>query len=118
MPDDLRMDLHHDMGENMTSEWQYEVVGLLSPDLRQKIAIYIEAEKLPIEHMTRTDIALALLRINSTESLAAAEGIMGVKVKRLPPAIPPWPPLPVATRAKPVPRIVQVNHSAHFTQSD
>lgn len=95
----------------------YAVLDVLTPDLRLRIGAYVETEKLPVKHLTRTDIALALLRINTEASLAAAEALMGVRVKKLPPAIPPWPPKPVVS-AKPAPRVVQVNHSRGFTQTE
>lgn len=45
-----------------------------------------------IEQPLQCDVALALLRINTPESLVEAEELLGVKITRLPPAIPPWPP--------------------------
>src|SRR5271166_6633598 len=36
-------------------------LAILTPELRRQFAAYANAEKLPAEHLTRTDVALALL---------------------------------------------------------
>lgn len=51
----------------------------------------------------RCDVALALLRLGRTE---VAEKMLGVRVKRCPPAVPPWPPRPVA-RGPEEPRVTR-----------
>ncbi len=58
-----------------------------------------------VANPTRVDEVLALLRINTPESLAEAERAVGRPVTRCPPAIPPWPPKPVS--AKPRAPVVQ-----------
>jgi len=86
-----------------------DILTVLTPQLRLQVGVYVQDNKLPAEHLTRTDVALALLRINSVASLKAAEQLMGIRITKCPPCIPPWPPLPVKTRA--TKKVLRVNYT-------
>jgi hypothetical protein len=72
-----------------------EILEVFTPDLRRQVGGYIEAHRLEPEHLLRIDVVLALLRINSRDSLEAAEKLTGRPITRCPPQLPPWPPVPV-----------------------
>lgn len=61
---------------------------MTKPD--RTIIEYCRAEGITIG--TQADMVLALLRINTLESLQKVTELTGVEVKRCPPAVPPWPP--------------------------
>ena len=63
--------------------------------LAWKVDKYFDEHKLHRGTWLRADMVLALLRINTEESLAEAEKLIGKKITVCPPAIPPWPPKPV-----------------------
>jgi hypothetical protein len=52
--------------------------------------------------LSTIDFALALLRINTEESLRAAESITGLTIKVYPSGLPPWPPKEAAVQRSPV----------------
>ena len=56
------------------------------------------------------DEVLALLRINTAESLKRACELMGRPIVQCPPAVPPWPPKPAKTQPKPQ-RVARINPS-------
>lgn len=71
-----------------------DAIGGVPSPAREAVAEYLRV--LGLEEPSRADLVLALLRVNTPQSLAAAEGIVGRPVTRCPPSIPPWPPKPVA----------------------
>ena len=70
-----------------------------------------------IAQPSRADVVLALLRINTPDSLRAAEVLAGVAIERCPPWAPPWPPKPVQRR--PQPRVVRMRtDNPHYPSSE
>lgn len=65
----------------------------------------------------RADRVLELLRDGSREALDEAEKILGKKITKCPPCIPPWPPKPLPDRPK-VLKVVTKNECNHFPGSD
>jgi hypothetical protein len=45
---------------------------------------------------TRADVVLALLRVNTEETLRCAEELTGLTITKCPDYIPPWPPKPIS----------------------
>jgi hypothetical protein len=85
-----------------------DAVGGLPRPAQEAVTEYLRAHGLAAP--SRADVVLALLRVNTQQSLAAAEGIVGRPVTRCPPAIPLWPPKPVV-RAPRAPRVKAVGRN-------
>lgn len=62
------------------------------------------------EKITKVDVALALLRVNTRSAIKSAEEILGVPIRQCPPAVPPWPPKAVARNEEFVSRVRKVAH--------
>jgi hypothetical protein len=73
----------------------------MNHELAWKVDAYFRDHKLRRGEWLRADMVLALLRINTEDSLAEAEKLMGKKITVCPPAVPPWPPKPVQTKKMP-----------------
>jgi hypothetical protein len=63
--------------------------------LRAVVDKYFSDRQIPDEQLVQADIVLALLRINTVESLKAAEEIIGKAINKCPSGMPCWPPKPV-----------------------
>ena len=68
-----------------------------------------------VDRPLKADVALALLRMNTPDSLAEAERLLGIKIKRCPPAVPPWPPKPAPTSK--VKKVLRVGPSPYAAGS-
>lgn len=71
--------------------------GLLPEPVRVRLADYFKQEG--VADPSDVDVLLALLRINTPESLRCAEDACGLRITRCPSGIPPWPPKPVRREA-------------------
>jgi hypothetical protein len=72
-----------------------EIMASLPAIVQLQLDEYFYEAGVPVDLITKTDIALALLRIRAPGAREAAEQLIGVKVKVLPSGVPPWPPKPV-----------------------
>lgn len=69
---------------------------ILPPRLSGIVDKYFAEHNLPRDQRQPSDVVLALLRINTLQSISYAAMIVGKPITHCPPAIPPWPPKPVA----------------------
>lgn len=69
-------------------------------DPRVDLSDYFDSIGLDPLRASSADVVLALLRINTAESLEVASEIVGRPITVCPPAIPPWPPKPVNESAR------------------
>jgi len=67
--------------------------GLVTDPLSETLKAYFASQR--ISEPSRADTIVGLLRINTRESLRAAEELMGRAITRCPAALPVWPPKPV-----------------------
>jgi hypothetical protein len=67
----------------------------MAPETETRLREYLEAHHVRWIEASRADRVLGLLRINTPDSLKAAEELVGRAITRCPAAIPTWPPLPV-----------------------
>lgn len=72
----------------------------MSADLQLRLSDYVARERIPIPRMLRVDLAVALIRIDTAEARMFAQELTGCAITVCPPAVPPWPPKPVAPRHK------------------
>lgn len=77
-----------------------ELFSTLPVGVQLRVDRYFQNAAIPPSLITKTDLVLALLRIDDPEAREAAERISGVPIKVLPPGMPPWPPLPVGKRPR------------------
>lgn len=63
-------------------------------DIWSTLERYFESQRIADKYLSQADIVLALLRINTAETLAAAEELVGKPIFKCPPAVPCWPPKP------------------------
>ena len=71
-------------------------IKLPSIKLRLAVEDYFEKNHIPLGASLRTDVILALVRMNTPEARSAAEQLLGKKITTYPAAVPPWPPKPVS----------------------
>ena len=67
----------------------------MSAELQLRLSEYFALVKVPPGRILRVDLAVALLRINTEESLSCAQELTGCAITKCPSALPPWPPIPV-----------------------
>jgi hypothetical protein len=58
----------------------------------EQVAAYFAQQGVDISQLMKVDVVLALLRMNTSETLRAAEELSGVKVTKCPPDLRPIPP--------------------------
>jgi hypothetical protein len=87
------------VGEGSSSEDEEEQEEEMSPELEQKLADYFVEHSIQVP--ATADVAVALLRINTEESLSEVERMTGRKIKKCPAFLPCWPPKPVTQKRAP-----------------
>ena len=70
-------------------------------ELQCLLSEYFNDGNVPLSRLDRADLVLALLRINTPKALECAAKVLGRPITICPPAVPPWPPLPVARQRTP-----------------
>lgn len=66
----------------------------MTKELDDQVQEYLRANGIS-GAVLQCDVALALLRIGTSEALELAQSKLGVRITRCPPAVPPWPPKPI-----------------------
>lgn len=77
---------------------------------REKIFENFRGASVDWKKITRVDVALALLKLNTRSAIKSAEQILGVPIRQCPPAVPPWPPKAVVVREGKALRVTKVAH--------
>lgn len=87
-----------------------------STELQFTASAYMVDHRLRAEDLLPVDVVLMLLRIGSPEALEHVTKITGHPITHCPPAVPPWPPKPVA-KTKRGPILVRVEANAYPRQT-
>lgn len=74
-----------------------------------QIEEYLVSHNVPLNRITRADLVLVLLRINTPEALVEAERIVGKPIAKCPSAMPPWPPKPISEPRARQAKIIRVD---------
>jgi hypothetical protein len=75
-------------------------VHLSSSRLLERVESYFQRIGVDSNLCVQADVVLALLRIGDKEALSEAARLVGRPITVCPPAVPPWPPLPVSVRRR------------------
>jgi hypothetical protein len=73
-----------------------EILAGLPPQVTLDLEAYFDSLRVDANQVRRVDIIMALLRMGSEEGRRLAEKLAGRAIQKCPPAVPPWPPKPVA----------------------
>ena len=75
----------------------------------REVENYLVRHGVPLERVTKVDLVLALLRINTPKALVEAERLVGKPITRGPSAVPPWPPKPISGLPRSSTKIIRVD---------